>query len=287
MTQTRALPGSRGFVFGVTGAVYTDLARRAARSLAAVHPEAEIDLFTDQEIDDPVFARIHRLSSSWFRPKMEALAASRFERTICLDADIMVIGDLTPVFDLLDRFDIAAAHNRILNGEPALRLHTKPLPAAFANLNSGVIGLKASPGTQRFLTDWQEGVKASGADRDQPAFRELLYDSDLRLYVLPPGYNLLTFLELETWSGIYAAPRVLHSPNLHKRGAGDPETPFTLEEVVGDRHAGQLRTLLAADRLLSPDTAEADRVLSAPAERRLPRRLKARARALLRMFGGR
>lgn len=271
---------SQGFVFAVTGPVYNTLARRAAQSLRLIHPTAEIDLFTNEPIEDPVFSQVHQLSSDWFRPKMEAMARSRFDRTICLDADIMVIGSLSPVFELLDQFDIAAAHNRVLNGEPGLRLHTKALPAAFANLNSGLVGLKASPEMHSFLQDWQQAVKSSGANRDQPAFRELLYESALRLYVLPPGYNLLTFLELETWSGMFSAPRVLHSPSLHVGDGGPPGKPFTIEEVVGSRHAAQVRALLKADLLLSPDTPDAERVMTSPLEATPARRLRAALRRL-------
>lgn len=72
----------KGFVFAATGDICVTLARRAARSLRLVHPGAEIDLFTDVRVDDSVFNQVHRLSESWFRPKMEAVLKSRFERTI-------------------------------------------------------------------------------------------------------------------------------------------------------------------------------------------------------------
>ena len=199
MTDRKTEQAFRGFVFATTGALYTALARRAARSLLKVHPDAEIDLFTDQEIKDDAFSQIHLLESDWFRPKMEAMMRSRFERTLYLDADIMVIGDLSSVFDVLDRFDLAICHNRILNGEPSLRQHTRALPDAFCSLNGGLISFKKNAKVHDFVKTWQSAVRESQSDRDQPALRELIYDSELRFYVLPPGFNLLTFLELETW----------------------------------------------------------------------------------------
>ncbi len=250
------LPNGCGFVFAATGASYIALARRAARSLRLIHPEAEIDLFADADPDDPVFSQVHILSESWFRPKMEALIRARFERTIFLDADLMVIASLAPVFETLEHFDIAAAQDRKLNSDPALNLHTRPIPAAFATINSGVMGVRRSSQTEDFLNRWKTAVKESGAAQDQPALRELLFEAtDIRFATLPPGFNLLTFNELPTWWGMFGAPRVLHSPRLHRRrgGAGDPTQPFTIDEVVGRVNGYRVRALLHADRHVTPD----------------------------------
>lgn len=267
-----------GFVLAVTGETYVTLARRAARNMRDVMPEAEIDLFTDIVVDDPVFSQVHALSESWFRPKMEALLNSRFDRTFYLDADVMVVGDLSSVFEVLDRYDIAVCHNRNINGEPGLRQHTRALPDAFCSLNAGVIAMKKSTATLDFVREWQRVVRDAKSDRDQPAFRELMYDSDLRLFILPPHHNFLTFRELETWAGVYGAPRLLHAPNLHNRAPGNPDRPFTLAEVVGARLAPVVQQLIAADRLLSPDTPDAERLMNAPIDRTLPRRLWRRLR---------
>ena len=250
-----------GFVFAVTGEKYTALARRAARSLRHVHPEAKVDLFTDIKLDDTVFSEIHMLSDSWFRPKMEALQKSRFDRTIYLDADIMVIAPLEPVFEVLDRFDVAACHNRMQNNSFVLDNHTRPLPPAFSVINGGLLALRRSEPTMAFVRDWEQAVRESNAKKDQPALRELLYDSDLKLCILPPGYNLMTFHELKTWWGMFGAPRVLHAPFLHLRreGPGDPETPFAMEEMVGLIRARRLRALIHADVTLTPDVDDGSR----------------------------
>ena len=60
-----------GFVFGVSGREYADLAVRAARSLRAVAPDALIDIFTDVDVPDDLFDQVHPLEQSWFRPKFE------------------------------------------------------------------------------------------------------------------------------------------------------------------------------------------------------------------------
>ena len=254
---------SKGFVFAATGEIYTIIARRAARSLRQVHPEAEIDLFTDAPLDDLVFSQVHQLTSSFFRPKMEALARSRFDRTVCLDADIMVVGDLDPVFEVLTQFDIAGCYDRNINADHAMRIHRRPLPAAFPVVNTGVLGVRKSPKVKAFLEHWQTAVKETNSDRDQPAFRELLFDSDLRLCTLPPTFNFMTFHELARWWGTFSAPRVLHSPFLHRTRIedNDPNTPFTMEEVVGPVYAPKLRAIIHADRNLTPDVEMSTRVM--------------------------
>lgn len=273
---------SCGFVFAATGDLYIALARRAARSLRQIHPEAEIDLFTNIELDDPVFSQVHMLSESWFRPKMEALIRSRFDRTIYLDADIMVIADLSTVFDILDRFDLACSHGRFINNEASAILHTRALPDAFVPVNGGVLAVRKSPDTQALLETWQAQMKATGARFDQPVLRELLYDSDLRVWVLPPGYNLMSLHELKTWWGLFSAPRVLHASWLHRRreGPGDPMTPFSIEELVGRRGAARLGRLIAADRNLSPDTPETARVTHDPLQPAWVGALRARGHAM-------
>ena len=60
-SRAATAPSDRGFVFAATSPRYTIMAQRAARNLRMVMPEAQVDLFTDQDIDDPVFDQIHKV----------------------------------------------------------------------------------------------------------------------------------------------------------------------------------------------------------------------------------
>jgi hypothetical protein len=120
-----------GVIFATTGKNYTELAERAAQSVKDSCPGLEVDLFTDQHVDMPVFDRIHQLEDPWHRSKMDAMIASRFDKTLYLDVDLFVIADIRDVFEVLDRFDMAMAHDPIRN---AVRCHTfwcKVLPSLF------------------------------------------------------------------------------------------------------------------------------------------------------------
>lgn len=250
----------RGFVFAATGPVYVALARRAAKTVAAHCPGYPIDLFTDGEVIDPVFARIHKLKKSWQRPKMESLYRSRFRQTVYLDADLFVVADIRDIFETLAHYDLACAHDQTRNSALGTTFYTKPVPAAFPQFNSGVFGVAKSDATTRFLREWEEMVEKTRSGRDQPVLRETLFDSNLRVCTLPPEYNLHNFKLLRSWTSVNTAPRVIHHNWLHQHanGSGLPEIP-SLEALLGKPLMRQLQKLLESDRYLHPaNTVEVD-----------------------------
>jgi len=241
-----------GFVLAVSGKGYLPLTIRAAQTLRDHHPGHPIDLFTDVPCDASVFSRVHMLEASGFRPKFEALRRSRFARTIYLDGDVICTAPIADVFELLDRHDIAATHEPNRNADWGRREFRRPLPPAFPQINSGCLGLRASPRTEAFIRSVETALAESGFDRDQPVLRELLFDSDLRLAVLPPEYNFMETISLEAMGRRHTAPRIMHLPRLHKhlRKVRRRRELRTLGEVCGPRRARHIARLIAADRTL-------------------------------------
>ena len=242
------VPGAeapRGFVFGVSGAAYLGPAILAARSVARTNPGVPIDLFADRPCDDPVFARVHPLERAWFRPKFEALRRSRFARTIYLDADVRVLAPLADVFEALGRFDLAGAHDQYRNARRAVVQHGEPVPAAFPQINSGVLGLRASDATRRLMAEVEADLAASGARKDQPVLRAHLWRSELQILILPEEYNLMAYRATLMWTDARAAPRVIHSPRLKDNPSVE------IDPLTGGAVARHVRALLAADRTLA------------------------------------
>jgi len=239
-----------GFVFAATGEGFIKLAAEAARSLRASNPGVPIDLFTDGEGADPVFDRVHQLGRSWFRPKFEALRRSRFQRTICFDADVIVVADLRDVFDVLGRFDFVAAHEQRRNTKGAMRQLTRPMPAAFPQINSGVVGVRKSPEVEAFLESVERTIFEGKHGRDQFVLREMLFDSDLRLWVLPPEYNLMAVRQVEVQGSKFTAPRVLHLPRLHDHFRGEAKRLESPSAVIGPALWKHIRRMIAADMTL-------------------------------------
>ena len=85
----------------------------------------------------------------WFRSRIDAMARTRFERTLHLDADVLAVADLRDVFEVLDRFDIALAHDQRRNSPAANATWRRPLPNAFPQFNGGVIAYRRTPGSPR------------------------------------------------------------------------------------------------------------------------------------------
>lgn len=258
--MTTAAPRD-GFVLATTGPDFTGLAHLAARSLRAVHPQIPVDLFTDQPVTDPVFDRVHALERNFFRPKFEAMRRSRFERTIVLDADIIAVAPIADVFEILGRFDFVAAHEQRRSSEGALNHLDYPLPNAFPQFNGGLMGGRASDRLSAVMLHIETQIAERGLRRDQPIIRQTIYESDLRISVLPPEYNLMEVRMAEAWGKKYAAPRILHLTRLHddfKKGRKTMQDP---RQILGPALWEHVQRMVAGDRTLGGPGGEFRRMV--------------------------
>ncbi len=243
----------RGIVFACSGATYLPLAVHAARSAAATNPGLPIDLYCDRPCGDAVFDRVHALDRVWFRPKFEAIRRSRFDRTLYLDTDVRVLADISDVFDLLDRFDIAGAHDAYRNSRKGRG--SGRVPVSFPQMNSGVLAVRRSDATADLMRAVEADLLSTGNRKDQPLLRERLWSSRLSIGILPEEYNLMAYRNASLWTDRHAAPRIVHNPALTRLGAAP------LSALTGERLARHIAALLAADRSLDP-TAPQRRVLA-------------------------
>ena len=245
------MPKTIGVIFATTGKGYTELAEHAAHSVKKNCPGLKVDLFTDQPVEMPVFDRVHQLEDPWHRSKMDAMALSRFDKTLYLDADLLVIADIRDVFEVLDRFDMAMAHDPIRNGERCNTFWRKPLPNAVPQFNGGVVAFRRRPEVIDLIKNWSTVVRENDFQKDQPVLRELVWDRDLRIATLPLEYNLMRFKDLHLWRTHHAAPRIIHSPQFHKHFTKNKTRIDTVEDLLGPVIASKLPVLLSADRTLA------------------------------------
>lgn len=261
MTVSASLPSSAppagsllpaGVIYAASGPErYAMLAARSAASFKRYNPGIPVDLYTDVPRDLPVFDRVHVLEDAWFRSRIDAMRISRFERTLMLDSDTMVVADIADVFGVLDRFDIALAHDYRPNGTLGFRFFRKQLPAAFPQFNGGVIAIRKNARTERFLLDWAQAVREHDIGRDQPALRETLWDSDLRIATLPEAYNLVQVENIGSWTWSDLAPRIVHSPHFHTHFDRYSRVPDPVAERLGPRLAWRMRMLRQSDGALA------------------------------------
>ncbi|SMH50810.1 hypothetical protein [Maritimibacter sp. HL-12] len=214
----------KGVIYVATGPDYRALAEASARSLRVVEPGLAVDLFTD----DPdaavpgLFDVVHRIETPHPRSKLDCMAETRFARTLFLDADTLVVNPLGDLFDILDRFEMALAHD-VRRATALIQAGREEVtPYAFPQLNSGVVLYRRSAVMLDFLAEWARRYGEAGGGRDQPILKDMLWRSDIRFFVLPPEFNLRRVTVLDAWEPGDAVPTVLHSHRLmdHMRGQG-------------------------------------------------------------------
>ncbi|MCA8882016.1 MAG: hypothetical protein KDA73_19140 [Rhodobacteraceae bacterium] len=238
-----------GFVFGASGQRYATVAEQAARTLRAASPGFPIDIYTDCPVDESVYDRVFELDKSWFRPKFEALMRSRFERTVYLDVDLVVLADISDIFEVLEHFDVALAHVQNRNQKFARKTWRRPVPNAFPQFNGGLLGVRRGPETTAMLKECITALEA-GEAKDQPVLRELIYFSNLRVATLPPEYNSRDKALWLHGSSRLTAPRVFHSSSFV--GKEKDGVPPTVEQLYGRLFMRHVRNLIRADRTLDP-----------------------------------
>src|SRR5690348_11543017 len=103
---------SRGIIYSATGKQFVAEAVISARSSLRFNPVAHLifcDVLPTEKIEGIDFIRFEP-SSSPHLDKIRNISRMPFENTIYLDTDTYVIANIEELFDLLRRFDLAAAH---------------------------------------------------------------------------------------------------------------------------------------------------------------------------------
>jgi hypothetical protein len=173
------------------------MAIRSATSVRRFHPDLKIALFTDDpgRSDVPelsIFDDVRGVAEKHERNKFDAMIGTPYDRTLYLDNDTMVKeGVVEDLFRILDRFDMALAH------APLTRIVTplEGIPKSFPELNGGVVLFRKSAAVMQLLREWENNWKNNSiatllGRRDQPYLRKLIWESDLRIAILPPEYNV-------------------------------------------------------------------------------------------------
>jgi hypothetical protein len=244
---------TEGAIYVATGADYRELARASARSLRQHNPTLAIDVFTDapgEMAASGLFDAVHPVPRLHPRAKLDCLPLTRFARTLFLDCDTLVLRPLGRLFDILERFDLALAHD-VRRASALIREgHEVETPHAFPQFNSGVLLYRNSPRMLAFLAEWAARFHAApDQPRDQPILKDMLWQSDLRFHVLPPEYNLRRVTMLDAWEPLDAEPTIIHSHRLmdHMRRPGAPRIE-TLEALVEAERAALEAEWRAAER---------------------------------------
>jgi hypothetical protein len=182
-----------GVLYVAIGLKYLEEAFVSLRSLRRYHPSIETAVVSDlpdkaAEFFD-ICISLPDLPGG-FGTKVFALDHSPFERTVFLDTDTFVCGDISDLFVLLEKYDLAVAP------DPARAVPyilVEGVPHAFPEPNTGVIAFNKSELVLGLFSLWKkyysaQKYKVSGW-HDQPTFRRALYESAVSAVFLTPEYN--------------------------------------------------------------------------------------------------
>lgn len=232
--ETSGMQAGAGAIYVATGPDYLALACQSARSLRHHNPGLAIDLFTDlAPLSDPgLFDRVHPVPEVHPRAKIDCMGLSRFDRTLYLDCDTLAVGPLGDLFRVLERFELAIAHDMRRNTPLVRQGHAHATPYAFPQMNSGVMLYRRSAPMQAFLTEWARLYRQIGVPRDQVALKDLLWSSDLRFYVLPPEFNLRRVTLLDAWEPGDARPTLIHTHRLMDHLHRSDRAPLTTLDQI-------------------------------------------------------
>ncbi|MCP4383002.1 MAG: hypothetical protein GY798_16535 [Hyphomicrobiales bacterium] len=240
------------FVYVATGEKYVEEARRSADSCREQMPSSRIALFTPDDCDARGFDEVVPFGSEFkddpFELKIAGIASACETVGPCavfLDSDTYVIGDVTDLGEILDRFDLAAAHAPIRlqsNERPQMSVFLSGAPRSFPEFNTGVIAFRCSAAVQQLFLTWLELYREQLAKfsplrtHDQPSFREVTYKSDLQIATLPLEYNCVFWRPM----GLCGAVKILHGRGNYPVLAEHLNETLTFRAVTIERYLPNL-----------------------------------------------
>lgn len=188
----------RGIVYVAAGEAFLEEAVQSAASAKRHNPELPVAIVADRDVTSTHVDTVMELSDpaySWVDSVLPP-RESPYERTLLLDTDTYVCGPLKDLFALLDRFEIAVAQCPVRRAELSEQPYAYTadgVPDSFPMYQCGVMLYRDSPGVNalfdRWLAIYDEHAGGDGVSFTQPAFRQALFESDVRFATLPPEYN--------------------------------------------------------------------------------------------------
>jgi hypothetical protein len=198
-----------GVIYIATGELFNKMAAMSAISVKNYCPGLPVHIFTDRNMDSySCFDSSTIISDPHARSKVDYLVDAPFQKTLFLDADTRVCEDITPMFDLLDRFELAMTHDAGRERKPTRYLGE--IPKIFVPLNSGVILFKKTEPVIKFFNTWKDAYHNRGIKRDQISLREQLWISDIKLWILPHEYNCGTRGFVKVFKSADITPKIMH-----------------------------------------------------------------------------
>lgn len=162
----------------------------SVRSVKDSNPDLDIAVVTRSDLAEDVPEVVDEVvsvdeSSGTFLDKVNYILETPFEKTLYLDTDTYVDGNLDEVFELLDHYDLASCLAPHRQGDDA----EQDIPESFPMHNTGVIAFRKSKEIESLFDEWRIETDNLESKRDQQSFRKVLYCSDVSRTTMPSEYN--------------------------------------------------------------------------------------------------
>lgn len=226
------MTANSGVIYYAVGDDCIEQAIASAQSLKH-HNDLPVTLYSDKDLDSVYIDDVITIRSNEypFFDRINYFRQTPYDKTVYLDTDTVIVGDITSVFDMMDRFDIVASINETRDtAVEGHKFNTTDIdvPESFPEYQCGVIGFCDNPKIMSLFDDWQSRYKQY-RDKyilDQPFFREAIYHGDIDLGTLPTEYNALINL------GGYFEQEIRI---VHLAGSKPEHVPFTSKNTTKER----------------------------------------------------
>jgi len=204
-----------GVIYVATGKKYIHEANLSIKTLRKVDKNLHVTLFTDMpsEVKKNYFNNIIKIDnpSYSFFDKIPCMLNTPYQKTLYLDTDTLIKDEIEDIKIILEKYDLAIAH------APLRKFIDIPeIPEIFPELNTGVIAYRMSKDMKELFKNWEKEYKLMQKKykkklHDQPSFRKVLFNSNIKTYIIPPEYNLRT--DMPYLIGGNSTVKIIHGRN--------------------------------------------------------------------------
>ena len=183
--------------------------------------------------------------------KTQAIKFAPFDKCLFLDCDTEVRGDLSVMFQCLDRFDVIMK----MNSRPYLKDYevSEGVPGYLLPIcNSGVIFFRNGSKAETFFNNWQSNFVKFGKKSDQPALACAIYQQpDLRFLSVNALWNTFPVdRELLTVNSVRFKSKIWH----YRKVEDFPEMVFKVFHF----HTRLLKAVNAEDGIVGEEIDEVE-----------------------------
>ena len=214
----------RGFLYIAFGDSFTKEALMSIKTLKKYNNEP-VALYTDKDKTsefDGLIDVYAKIEPKHIRAKVDFISQTPFKNTVYIDSDTIVVRNITDMFEVLERFDVAVTNDYARKRKKYSNIVPEyaAIPYSFSEVNGGIMAYNDSASTSNFLNMWREYFYKYFRETngwDQVSLRIALWNSDVRIHHFSFVYNIRSKANREKQDRFkhefgeqHMAPRIYH-----------------------------------------------------------------------------